>query len=209
MPLPITVKDGYTLKSARVNADGALKVFVAQSSSDVPIEELTRLRQLREPFVNGGGAEMNVNGSVAPVEYVVEAEEGFTKWITGVRFLLKDKNMEINTNDFRRFGDAAIAPGLTNGVEFWANQGGTITPFFISPVKKIGGFLDYADDFTNLVNAISSQDDFLSFDFYFDAAAPVVLPAGSTDRLVIKINDDLTTVESFRAIARGYQEETG
>lgn len=117
---------------------------------------------------------------------------------------MNSTNMEMGTNDFRRFGDAAIAPGLTNGVEFYFVQGGRKIDVFLEPVKNVGRFLDYADDFTNLVNAVSAQSDYLSFDFIFDQ--PVALPAGSNDKIVFVVNDDLTALDFMQVVVRGWQE---
>jgi len=150
---------------------------------------------------------MNVDGSVTPVEFVVQASSSRTKWVTAVRLLLNGVYLEIDTNDFRRFGSCtAGATPLVNGVEMFADQGGIITHFFASPVQVIGEFLNYADDFTNLKNSISATSDFLELRFKFDT--PVVLTEGSTDRLVVKIADDLTDASFtlFNALARGYQE---
>ena len=55
-----------------------------------------------------------------------------------------------------------------------------------------------------LTNAVSSQSDYLHFDFTFDR--PVVLTEGTLDALTIRINDDLTPIDKHIAVARGYQE---
>jgi hypothetical protein len=73
-------------------------------------------------------------------------------------------------------------------------------------VRVIGDFLTYADDFTNLVNSVGTQEDYLAFDFLFESRAPVVLTEGTLDSITIRINDDLTAIDKQVAIARGYQE---
>jgi hypothetical protein len=83
-------------------------------------------------------------------------------------------------------------------------QGGVQTNFFINPITRTGEFMDYADDFTNLANSVTAQEDFLSFDFVFDGE--VILIPGSGDAVSLTVNDDLTNLSLFRAVARGFQE---
>jgi hypothetical protein len=117
---------------------------------------------------------------------------------------MNSTDMELETNDFRGFGNAAGAPGLTNGVQFYFVQGGRRIDVFLESVQNIGRFLDYADSFTNLVNAVTSQSDYLSFDFVFDQ--PVALPAGSNDKIVFEVSDDLTDLDFMQVVVRGWQE---
>jgi hypothetical protein len=191
--------------SAGVTQDHALKVSVVnRTASDTTVEELTRIKLLRDFLKSGSSINLNVDGSTTPVIFSHQAALGFAKWVQGVRFLFHDVNMELDTNDFRRFGTAAITPGLINGIKFYVEQGGTTTNFFVSPIQTIGDFMSYADDYTNFVNSIDTQTDFLSFDFNFDV--PVALPDGSTDRVVVEIQDDLSSLTLFNVIVRGYQE---
>jgi hypothetical protein len=151
---------------------------------------------------------MNIDGSTTSTLFKIAAEEGKIKWINAFRIMFHDTNMEMDTNDVRRFGDAAVSPGLTNGVEVFVHQSGTNTNFFIEPIKAMVDFLPYMakgpDGFTNLPNSITTQDDYLHFDFVLNT--PVVLPVGSPDYLGISINDDLRLIAFMRGIAEGYQE---
>lgn len=206
MSVGLRIRDGEgSGREAGVTQDRALKVSVVnRTASDATVEELTRVKQLRSFLQNGGSVDMNVDGSATPVEFIHEADTGIAKWITGVRFLFHSDNMELDTNDFRRFGAAAIAPGLANGLTFFVLQGGTQTSFFPDPVKAVGDFMSYADDYTNFINSVGTQTDFLSFDFKFDE--PVALPEGSEDKIVVKVEDNLTALDLFKVIVRGYQE---
>ena len=194
---------------AGVTPRHALKVEVLPSSSkSIPPSELTALKQLREFFANGGcSTAMDVNGATTPVDFKIAADAGKTKWIDHVRIVLTGTNMEIDTNDFRRFGAAtAINTPLTNGVLFFTQQGGIETQIFAEPVKYLGDFFFYADEHLAIKNSVSASDDFVSFDFNFPT--PIVLPEGSEDALVIRVRDNLTALLSFQAVARGYQELT-
>lgn len=209
MGINTIIRDGIgTNYAAQVTSDHALKVSpVTISTSSQSITDLTLKKQYRDWLRNSGGSyEMNVDGSTTPVLFEETAEANKVKWITSWRLIMNDTGMELNTNDFRDFGVATGSPGLTNGLNFYFVQGGRQIQVFLNPVKKIGDFLDYADGYTNLVNAVSSQSDYLSFDFVFDQ--PVALPAGSNDKIVMQISDDMTDIDLMRVVVRGWQEFT-
>jgi hypothetical protein len=210
MSIDTLIRDGVGGRfTAQVNSDNALKVYQSELSladeSEAGYVSLTRKKQYRDWLrTNGGSYEMNVNGSVTPVLFEETSQADRVKWIVSWRFILNGTYLELSTNDFRRFGAAAIAPGLTNGLQFYFVQGGRQIDVFLENVKKIGDFMDYADDYTNLINAVSAQSDYLAFDFVFDQ--PVALPAGSHDKIVMKVSDDLTAMELMRVVVRGWQE---
>lgn len=195
-------------RHVEVTENFALKVqTISETSRGTSPADIANLRLLREYLTSGAAFEMNVNGSVTPVEYTITSTAGKTRWITGMRFLLEDASMELNTADFRRFGTATLAGvGLTNGIQVETLQSGETTSIANEPIRFLGDFLRYADSFTNFVNSVGSQDDYISFDFDLDK--PVVLAAGGGDALIVRIRDNLTTLNSFRCIVRGYQEST-
>ena len=211
MPVKTEIKDG--LGSGRlvgVTQSNALLVSVLpQSSRGIPAEDLSSLRQLREFFTDASGSEDQiVDGSTTPVEFSVDAEISVTKWVTGFRLIVQGQTTDLSSNDFRKY--AQTTAGLTNGVDIEAVQSGITTAITgAGAVQRMGQYLRYADDFVNIIAAISSNVDYLHFDFTFDR--PVVLAEGSSDRVLIRINDDLTAALSASgsaqfAIARGYQE---
>ena len=213
MSLKTTIKDGKgTGRTASVTDANALLVSVLpQTSKGIPPDDLASLRQLREFFVDSVGSEdQRVDGSVSAVEFSVSAQLGITRWVTGFRLIIQGQNTDMGSNDCRRY--AATSGGLTNGVEIEAVQSGVTTVITgAGAVTDMGQYLRYADDFLNIISAISANVDYLHFDFSFDQ--PVVLTEGTSDRLVIRINDDLTaayttpsTDTAQFAVARGYQE---
>jgi hypothetical protein len=206
MALPIYIQDPSTGQRMAVSSDGALLVNIVEgAAAELPVDTLTRRKLLRGFLDNGGSIDMNVNGSGTPVEFTEVADTTRTKWITSVRVLFNGANLEMNSNDFRRFGEAtASQTPLTNGVELFVVQGGGQTNFFVTPITRMGDFFSYADSYLNIINAVSSQSDFLYFDFDFEQ--PVVIPPGTTDRIVLRVSDDLTSIDLFNCIVRGYQE---
>lgn len=208
MTIRTQIADGAgTSRAALVTENQALRVqVVPESSKGLPPEDLANLRLLRDFLVDSGSSnDMNVDGSTTSVRFDIVSDPGVTKWITGIRILMEGANLEINTNDFRRFGNATSSnSSLPNGVVIRAEQSGVITNIVAEPIGIIGDFLSYADDFLNLVNAVSNTSDFLSFDFDFDK--PVVLAEGGSDSLFILVQDDLTPIDKMQCLARGYQE---
>lgn len=193
-------------RDAAVTENFALKVqVVPETSKGLPPEDLANLRLNRKFLLNGTSELMNVDGSTSAQEFVLASEPGRTQWITSLRLLLEGTNLEIGTADFRRFGAAtAVNTPLTNGMVLKAEQSGEQVLICSEPITTIGSFLSYADSFTNLVNAISTQSDFLSFDFVLEK--PIVLAEGGSDRIVIVVQDDLTAIDKICCLARGYQE---
>lgn len=211
MSVKSLLQDGTgTDRMASVTQQNALLVqLVPQTSRGVPVGDLSNLRQLRAPLVNSAGSlSQIVNGSVTPVDFAVSASPGITKWITSFRVVIQGQDTQIATQDFRRYAQT-VAPGLTNGIQIEAVQGGITTAIAALPVQKIGDYLNYATSFVSFAAAISATVDYLQFDFALPT--PVVLTPGSTDRLVMRIRDNLTTslaaADSAQyAIATGYQE---
>ena len=210
MTIEINIEDGLgSERTAAVTPRNALLVQTVPVSSvaGIPADTLTAVRLQRKYFLNGGSEAMNVDGSTTSVDFVITAESDLVNWITGFRILMEGTNLEIDTQDFRRFGQATSAnTALTNGIDIFVEQSGVRVDIAVEPIGVLGDFLSYADEFTNLANSVSNTSDFISFDFKLDQ--PVVLPDGSLDRMVIRINDDLTNIDKFVAIGRGYKEST-
>lgn len=207
------ITDGLgTGRTVSVTPANALLVQVLPDTSiGIPGDLLSRYRLLSEFFLNGAGSNNQlVNGSGTPVEFSIRASVGLTKWITGFRVIIEGDNFALATNDFRRYG-AIPNPGLPNGTQIEANQGGVVTSIASEPIQITGDFLNYANGFTNFVNAITANAEYLQFAFRFEQ--PIVLTAASTDRVIIRVRDNLIaavlapggTPRQY-ALATGYQE---
>lgn len=207
MTIKTHLADGTgTARTVQVLPNNALKVqTVPDSSQGIQPESLANLRLFRGFLENVGSNDMNVDGSVTEVEFKVESGLNVNIWVTGVRFIFEGINLEMNTNNFRRFGNATTTgTPLTNGLLFQTTQSGETVGLFAEPVVYMGDFFTYADDYLNLINSVGSQEDFLSFDFDFEK--PVVLAEGLTDKVFVTVRDDLTAIDKFQVIVRGYQE---
>lgn len=205
MPIRNFIEDGGgSGKLADVTQREGLKVqTLPETAVGIPQKVLTALLVLREYLTNSAGnSSLNVNGSVTSVDFTIKAEAGVTKWLTGFDVLLEDGQMDMSTTEFRRFADAGAT--LTNGILIFAEQSGVTTNIAVDPIQVMGDFFNYADSYINLVNAVAANTDFLRWTFMLDK--PIVIPAGTQDRFVFRIRDNLTAMDSFKVIARGYKE---
>jgi len=210
MPLKVLIANGEgDGTKAGVTSKNSLKVTnVDPISLELTPEELTRRKRLTEFLADSGGNDdLNVDGSTVTKIFSVEGEANKVKWITEVRIILQGSNLEVKGQDFKRFGLATAAnTPLTNGLKFYVVQGNVTTNFFISPIKTIGEFMNYADEEpSNFVNAVGSQEDALYFKFKYDDV-PIVLPQGTTDKIVVEVRDDLTNIDLFKVLVKGTQE---
>ncbi len=151
-----TIIDGTGSKQeSRVNQDHALlTTSYEQDGFDTPISVLIRNKLYRSFLKNSSGSkDMNINGSVTPVEFYISAQEDKVFFITNVRLLLNGAKLNLGqAGDFRRFGP--IATNLTNGITLVATQGGENTSIFETPIKNTGDWFDYSDAYLNFVSAI-------------------------------------------------------
>lgn len=196
-------------RSAEVTPGGTLLVTPqTETARGIAPETIANQLVLSERFTDTSGSfEQAVDGSVTPVEFAIRAEQGFTKWVRGFRLIIIGPNLDISTNQLRRYG--AAAAGLTNGIQIESFQSGVTASITAAPVLTIADYFLDQDDFLSLVSAISNNEDLLTFDFAF--VRPVVLVEGSTDEVIIRIRDDLaaalnTANASQFAISRGWKE---
>jgi hypothetical protein len=196
---------GRNKRSVGVTKDNALQVSVIDPISiELSVEQLTRRKLFYSFLYDGSNNDMNVDGST-PVTFTIASQTTAIKWVSKLRVLVNGTNFDLSASgDFRKFGSAAIAPGLTNGIELFVVQSGLVTPIFTVPVKNMGDFFDYETGYSNFINAVSAQSDFLSIDL--DLPEVVVLPPGALDYIGCRINDDLTSLDKLQILASGYQE---
>jgi hypothetical protein len=208
MTIGIQISDGEgTQVKAGVTPEHALKVTsVPMSFKYIDVLESSRYKLYKQYLKDvNGNYEMNVNGSSSPVEFFQKTITDQVLCIVSIRMLFNSQFMNITSGvNFRRFGTAATAPGLTNGLTMTIYQNGYITDYFLNNVKNVGDFFDYNDEYTNLVGAVASNVDFLSFDFEFES--PVILVGGTQDSITVTVSDDLSSLVQFRTIVHGYRE---
>ena len=210
MSAKVEIKDGTgssALAQVAASSNALLTQRLPETAKGLEPSLIANLRELSAFFVDTtGSAAQNVDGSVTPVEFSISASPEKTKWVVGFRLIIEGASLTFASNDFRRYGAAATAPGLTNGVLIQTEQQGAVVNISAEPINILGDYLDYAQGFTNFTNAISAGVDYVNLDFQL--SRPVVLPPGSIDAVKIIIQDDLTAIDKQVAVARGYQEDT-
>lgn len=210
--------------SVRLNIeDGSGKGYVAKVSPEgflytqeapyPPASEETKLTIYREFLTlnnDGTSTDMRVNGSVTPQEFYIQGEPNFDVYITTVSFVISGPGAALN--------EFANLAALTNGCRFYyEDQNGEIT---------IGDPLNSNFDFVRLCqgnpafgggasaflanNVVGTSEAFIPvFDFRnFGFKWGLKLRAGSLDRLVLRVRDNLTpsaNLTGFNAIAYGFR----
>lgn len=174
-----------------------------------PLVQQTTLLPFREYFKNNGSRDMDVDGSVTPVDFSIDANASRQVSIKSMFVSIVDAGATLS-----EFGNIAA---LTNGVEFiWESQDfGQIV--IADELKSNYDFVAFAGGqpaFGNGANAFKAQNvigveeaylAFIDFQILFGFEFGIPLRKGTKDRLFFRIKDDASSVFSFRAIAYGNQ----
>ena len=212
MSVKTLIQDGTgTSRQVCVTSDHALMVTSLPISITNLIEidrldVLTRVRLYNALMKNSSDSpDMNVDGSITPVEFDISADADILKSLCAVRFVFNSTQMALGAAEGTRFAAAAASPGLTNGIRFYVEQSGHTTEIFHTPVKQIVNFLHYTDDYINEPGALGAGTDLLTVQVRFEL--PIHIVPGAVDRLVVKIQDDLTDIDFFNVTVLGTQED--
>ncbi len=170
---------------------------------DLLPEEWVATKVFNELLRNSSNSgDLNVDGSVTPVEFELTSDDNLMLNIHRIRLLMQDAKCHL-PSDGNRFGDGNPT-GLANGLELFVEQGGLRTDFFFEPVQLLIDLLSYATDYTSFANVYGANDDYLSVDF--DLFAPITLVPSSKDRIAARVSDDLSGFVQFNVICMGTQE---
>ena len=192
---------------AKVSNEGFL---FTQEAPFPPSGEETKITVYREFLtLNNDGTtnDMRVDGSTTSQYFWVNAEPNFDIYITTLSFLISDAGAELD-----EFGNL---PSLTNGCRlFYEDNNGEInigtdlvSNFeFIRLCQGNPAFGNAADAFRarNIVGASEGYIpvfDFRNFGFRWG----LKLKAGTNNRLVMEINDNVSSIDGFNATAYGFR----
>ena len=156
------------------------------------------------PLEVGFSGVLNVDGSSVAVEREVTPTTGQLWWVTEVRLTIHSTGMRLDNDETQVFGAAGL---LTNGLRLAVALGGTDSEVFSSNgVKNISEFFKYAASVTGITGGVSSPNtDFLVVRITFDQA--IGLDPSTSDRIFLEVRDNLTSLATFTANARGWWEE--
>ena len=192
---------------AKVSNEGFL---FTQEAPFPPSGEETKITVYREFLtLNNDGTtnDMRVDGSTTSQYFWVNSEPNFDIYITTLSFLISDAGAELD-----EFGNL---PSLTNGCRlFYEDNNGEInigtdlvSNFeFIRLCQGNPAFGNAADAF-RARNIVGGSEGYIPvFDFRnFGFRWGLKLKAGTNNRLVMEINDNVSSIDGFNATAYGFR----
>lgn len=192
---------------AKVSNEGFL---FTQEAPFPPSGEETKITIYREFLtLNNDGTtnDMRVNGSTTSQYFWVNAEPNFDIYITTLSFLISDAGAELD-----EFGNL---PSLTNGCRlFYEDNNGEINVGtdlvsnfeFIRLCQGNPSFGNAGDAF-RARNIVGNSEGYIPvFDFRnFGFRWGLKLKAGTNNRLVMEINDNVSSIDGFNATAYGFR----
>lgn len=203
----VTGVDGRALD---INGEGELAVVIHQHP---PLDEQITALPFRQYFtddgIKTGSNAMRVDGSVTPVDFYVSANPNYDIYIKYITVEIGDGGSP-NLNSF------GALTALTNGVSFlWdttnepeyeLHEGIKTNKEFIRIASDSAGFGDGVNAFLADVSGGGSEKSYLpNFDTTEIYGLPwgLRLKKGSLDRIVFRVQDNLTGLTTFNAIATG------
>jgi len=192
---------------AKVSPEGFL---FTQEAPYPPSSEETKITVYREFLTlnnDGTTTDMRVDGSTTSQIFYINAEPDFDIYITTVSFLIADAGASLN-----EFGGITA---LANGCRFYyednngeINIGTSLTSNFEfvrlcqgNPSFGGGNSAFLANNVVGPSEAFIPVFDFRNFGFKWG----LKLAASSQNRLVLEINDDVTSIDGFNAVAYGFR----
>ena len=192
---------------AKVSPEGFL---FTQEAPYPPSSEETKITVYREFLTlnnDGTTTDMRVDGSTTSQIFYINAEPDFDIYITTVSFLIADAGASLN-----EFGGITA---LANGCRFYyednngeINIGTSLTSNFEfvrlcqgNPAFGGGNSAFLANNVVGPSEAFIPVFDFRNFGFKWG----LKLAASSQNRLVLEINDDVTSIDGFNAVAYGFR----
>ena len=208
MSIKTNIEDGDgTGRLARVSPEGFL---YTQEAPYPPADEDTKLTVYREFLTqNGDGTttDMRVNGSTTSEIFYINAEPNVDIYITTVSFLIADAGASLSefggiaarTNGCRFYyedqnGEINIGTSLVSNFEFVRLCQG-------NPAFGGGSSAFLANNVVGNSEAFIPVFDFRTFGFKWG----LKLAAGTNNRLVMEINDNVSAIDAFNAIAYGFR----
>lgn len=149
----------------------------------------------RDFLYNAGSSDMNVNGSITPIVFSVDALQNNYIHLYEIRTVFVDRFVGFGEN---KFGERAVLP---NGVKY---------SIFYDSVETTLANLQRNEDFILLgpgLGAVIDENglyDMISAIQRFDQ--PITLRKGSSDAFRVTIRDDLTGANYFRVLVYGIME---
>lgn len=205
--IKVELVDGKGLgNKAEISQEGAIHTL---EHPHPPITEQLEVLPFRERFNLDGDSDMNKNGSVNPLEFYVKASENFDIWVKTIFVEIADGGSPA----LNKFGSL---PELTNGVEwlYFNQKQGEYT--LHEGIKNNKEFIRIGIDTHGIGTGVDAYLADTSGGGTEKAYLPIIdlgemygmkyglrLRKATTDCLYFRINDNLTGLSQFNAIAYG------
>jgi hypothetical protein len=214
MSIKTNITDPSNGRAVSVSSDGSLKSQISPYPPQDSSELQTVFRRYMTLNDDGTTIDMIVDGSTTPQEFVISADPDKDTYITSISWVLTDPGAVLNdfgaltalTNGCRLYyednnGIVDMATEITTNFEFIRFCQGT--PSFADVKGGVGGgsFIAYNIDSANAEGIIPVLD----IKRVFGLTYGIKLLAGTTQKLVFEINDDLAGLSQFDAIVYGNQ----
>ncbi len=212
MAIDVKISCGGNATTANVTNENALSV---QEQGIPPIEPKGRAVVFRQYLTADGTAsgsnDMQVDGSSTSVEFWVPSNSTYDLYIANISFVIADASAVLN-----KFGNLTA---LTNGcdVEYFADGStttiGTALKSNFDFVRLCLGspsFGDGAGAFraSNVESTSEGYLPVLNFSQVFGFPYGIRLRPATSDKLIVRVNDNTTGVDAFNAIAYGFTRQT-
>ena len=202
-----TITDPKTGIKASVDDQRGLIVSLAGCPPLIPQKSKIFRQYLTADGTPSGSNDMLVNGSSTPVEFWVPADQDNDRYITAVSFVIGDGGAALN-----EFGWVAAR---ANGAEFEYQADTEVVSIhealksnwdFIRMCRLNLAFGDAASAF-RATNVEGGAEAFAPVFDFLTILPPygLKLDRGTSQRLVLRINDDCTGPDVFNAIAYGFE----
>lgn len=186
---------GTGLKN-KINKFNALKVY----SQGIPDTDDPTILVPKSGFLtdDNGAIEAAVDGSVNPVDFSINAVQDNDIYISAISFKLADANSVLN-----RFGNL---PELTNGLQLIYKNDDLGERVLIDSIKTnfdlvrvCQGNPPFSSDFraTNVTGNSEGYLPVLKIDDVFNLPFGIRLKANTLDKLIIRVNDNITGIDSL------------
>jgi len=184
------------------NNDEKLELILVGGAFRVPVDSSINLRPgiYRSAAAVDGGAssDLNVDGSVTPVEFNVVPNTGKIFFITEIALIMEDQAM-----NYTKFG--GITGGLANGIGVEVKEGGeTVRDIAIAGSIKTnagfalaGGGIELSSSNTDLFVAI--------YNIVGKSKTSFKLVDSDGDFFRVTVNDDLRPIDNFKVIVYGHE----
>lgn len=163
------------------------------------------LKAYLEEVGNPGSIDMSVNGTGTPVDFRISADPvgGADKFIESLKFIVTDGNIKVNNGNFLGLNSA-----LTNGILVTFVKDG-VTVYSEPLIRNTNDILGQWSS-TTADNQIIGQSggDYLESNFnLISENLQFKLEAGKNDYISVLIQDNLSSIDTMKMLAKGFLED--